>query len=233
MDFEVQKLGKDWSGSHTIKLKYFVLGWGKILIPQPEKWSLFFGAGILISLFFLPFQLLDRPTSPFTNLELYNPSHDVPELHRICPSTDFEAILSGKGSLGGHWTTSSDASELRKQIWAQTYCSPDRTFHNFRGSRLGDRWKLCAHSWLRNVVRRILKLLSCEKIGRGILLLQNCRKGQSGCSVRLIYCFQPILLNPPYKVYSINIYALLLSLLLLLCAPLRLYSSEQSLGYIV
>ena len=31
-------------------------------------------------------------TDPFTNLELQNPSHDVPELHKICQSPDLKAL---------------------------------------------------------------------------------------------------------------------------------------------
>ena len=52
------------------------------------------------------------PTNSFTILELQNPSHDVPELHTIRESPDFEALLSGKGLLGidqelacSAWTT--------------------------------------------------------------------------------------------------------------------------------
>ena len=40
------------------------------------------------------------PTNPFTILELWNPSHDVPELHKIGRPTDFETLKLGKSSSG-------------------------------------------------------------------------------------------------------------------------------------
>ena len=41
-----------------------------------------------------------NPTSPFTIVELLNPSHYVPELHKIRRSPDREALKLGKGSSG-------------------------------------------------------------------------------------------------------------------------------------
>ena len=40
------------------------------------------------------------PTNPFTILELQNPSHDIPELHKIRWSPDLEALKLWKGSSG-------------------------------------------------------------------------------------------------------------------------------------
>ena len=42
------------------------------------------------------------PTSPFT-IELKNPSHDVPKLHKIRRSTDIKALKLGKGSSGSYY----------------------------------------------------------------------------------------------------------------------------------
>ena len=39
---------------------------------------------------------------PFTSSEHYNPSHDVPKLHKTCQSPDFEALKLGKGRSGCH-----------------------------------------------------------------------------------------------------------------------------------
>ena len=50
-------------------------------------------------------QNLKYPTSPFTILKLENPSHDVPELHKIRRSTDLEPLKLGKCSSGGANTT--------------------------------------------------------------------------------------------------------------------------------
>ena len=35
--------------------------------------------------------IVNYPTNPFTILELQNPSHDVPELHKVPRSPDVEA----------------------------------------------------------------------------------------------------------------------------------------------
>ena len=40
------------------------------------------------------------PTRLFTILELYNPSHEVPEVNKVRRSTDLEALVLGKGSSG-------------------------------------------------------------------------------------------------------------------------------------
>ena len=42
----------------------------------------------------------NKPTVRFTILELSNRSHDVPELHKIRRSADFEALVLWKGSSG-------------------------------------------------------------------------------------------------------------------------------------
>ena len=44
--------------------------------------------------------LIENLTSPFAILEIYNPSHDVPEVHKIRRSTDFKALKLLKRSSG-------------------------------------------------------------------------------------------------------------------------------------
>ena len=40
------------------------------------------------------------PTIPFTTVELYNPSHDVPEVHKTLRSLDVQALKLSKGRPG-------------------------------------------------------------------------------------------------------------------------------------
>ena len=40
----------------------------------------------------LKFVAMKYPTGNFPILELYNPSHDIPELHKIRRSADFEVL---------------------------------------------------------------------------------------------------------------------------------------------
>ena len=42
----------------------------------------------------------NNPTNPFTILELWNPSHDAPELHKYFRSPDLKALKLWKGSSG-------------------------------------------------------------------------------------------------------------------------------------
>ena len=56
--------------------------------------------------------LSDSPTNPFKILELPNPSHDVPELHRIRRSPDLEAPKLWKGSSGNALSPSLPAFPL-------------------------------------------------------------------------------------------------------------------------
>ena len=57
---------------------------------------------------------INCPTSPFTILELLNPLHDVPELHKI--RRYFVALKLGKGSSGRLLKTERKTRESQKQI---------------------------------------------------------------------------------------------------------------------
>ena len=56
------------------------------------------------------------PTDPLSSLELHNLSHDVPELHKIHQSTDFEALELCIGRSGNFCAHECDSNLNRCEV---------------------------------------------------------------------------------------------------------------------
>ena len=75
------------------------------------------------------------PTDPFTTLEPQNPPHDVPGLHKIRWSPNFEALLWWKGGSGCH----EKASRVSNFPWSDLFLAwfNNKKPGNFMGTILG------------------------------------------------------------------------------------------------